>query len=267
MTVFDYQDYKKFVNDWMATQPASGRGQLKKMAEHLRVSSVIMSQVFRGPRELSLEQAAGASVFLGLGELERDYFLGLVSYERAGTAELKSVYHRQNENIRGRAQSLQNRIKHQALTEEDRATFYSEWFYSAIRLGSSIPGLGSVTALANHLKLDRALVAKAVDFLLRNGLLVRKGGQLELGPRVTHVGHDSPFVNRHHSNWRILGLQKLPATKPDDLFYTGPMALSKEAAAEIRAGLVELIERATAKAAQSKSEALRCLTIDWFGLE
>jgi hypothetical protein len=190
-----------------------------------------------------------------------------VGHERAGTEELKRVYRRQIEDIRGRAQSLQSRIKHQALTEEDRATFYSEWFYSAIRLGASIPGLGSATALASHLKLDRALVAKAVDFLLRNGLLMRKNGQLDLGPRVTHVGHDSPFVNRHHTNWRILGLQKLPATKRDDLFYTGPMALSKEAAAEIRAGLVELIERATTQASQSRSETLRCLTIDWFGLE
>lgn len=49
-----------------------------------------------------------------------------------------------------------------------------------------------------------------------------------------------------------------------DLYYTGPMALSHDAADKIRKLLVELVEKATKTAASSDSEVLRCLTIDWF---
>lgn len=50
----------------------------------------------------------------------------------------------------------------------------------------------------------------------------------------------------------------------EDLYYTGPMALSNEAATEIRKKLVDLVEKATRIAAPSDSEILRCLNIDWF---
>ena len=90
-------------------------------------------------------------------------------------------------------------------------------------------------------------------------------GRLDIGPQVTHMGHDSPFVNRHHANWRLKGLQYLENLSDNDLFCTGPMALSKEAAKSIRKSLVELIERSTKSAANSDSEVVRCLNIDWFG--
>ena len=43
------------------------------------VWSVVMSQVFRGDRELTPEQALGVTKFMGLSELERDYFFGSCS--------------------------------------------------------------------------------------------------------------------------------------------------------------------------------------------
>jgi hypothetical protein len=110
------------------------------------------------------------------------------------------------------------------------------------------------------------LVANVIRFLLEHKLIVQKGGLFDFGPQVTHVGHDSPFVNRHHANWRLKGLQAMDTTTSKDLLYTGPMALSEEAAAAIRKLLVELIEKTTKLAADSESETLRCLNIDWFSV-
>jgi len=264
MNVFDYRNYKDYVNDWIKGQPSAGHGQLRQMALELNVNSVVMSQVFRGDRDLSLEQAVGVTKYMGLSTLSRDYFLLLVQKEKAGTKELKDIFEKQLEDIRQASQNLKTRIKHQKFSDEDKATFYSRWYYSAIRLGVSIPELSNTVAIADHLGLERSLVSQVLEFLLENQLVVGKEKKFDIGPQVTHVGHDSPFVNRHHSNWRLQSLKAMDKSRKDDLFYTGPMALSKSAANKIRKLVVELIEKSTKEASESDSEALRCLAIDWF---
>ncbi len=266
MNAFECHDYKQCVNSWIDSQPKAGHGQLRQLALHLGINSVVMSQVFRGDRDLTPEQALGVTKFMGLSELERDYFLLLVQKGRTGSHELKAVLEKQLEGMRTAAQALKNRVKYQKFTDEDRATFYSQWYYSAVRLGISIPNLNRVSAIADHIKVDRALVAKVMQFLFKHKLVVEENGKLNMGPQVTHVGHDSPFVNRHHTNWRLKALQAMENVDDVDLFYTGPMALSKEATTSIRKLLVELVEKTTKKAAASDSEKLRCLNIDWFGI-
>ncbi len=264
MNIFDFHDYKHCINTWIEEQPRNGHGQLRQMAVHLNVNSVVMSQIFRGDRDLTAEQALGVADFIGFSELETDYFVLLVQKSRAGTADLKKHYEKQLQGLHTAATALKNRVKHQKVTDEDRATFYSHWYYSAVRLGVSIPQLDSATAIANYLNLDRPLVSKVLDFLKSNDLIVEKKGRYDIGPQVTHVGPDSPFVNRHHTNWRVKGLQALEGSSEKNWFYSGPMALSHEAASDIRKILIEAVEKATKKAAPSDSEVLRCLNIDWF---
>ncbi len=267
MAIFDYDDYKKYVNDWIDSQPSNGHGQLRQMSLHLQINSVVMSQVFRGDRDLTLEQALDLTQFIGCSEIERDYFLLLVQKARAGSEKLKKVLKNQLENMSKAALDLKNRIKHQKITDEDRATFYSHWYFSAIRLGTSIPSLNNISSIAEYLDLDRSLVSKTMTFLLNNKLVVEKENGFDMGPQITHTGHDSPFVNRHHTNWRIQGLRAMEKNRDTNLFYTGPMALSNNVAKEIHHTLVDLIQSSTKKVASSDSETLRCLNIDWFGLK
>lgn len=266
MNVFEYQSYKICINDWILTQPSNGHGQLRKISQHLNVNSVVMSQIFRGERDLNLEQALEVCQFVGFTDLERDYFLLLVQKARAGTEKLKKVLEQQIKTLAESAQSLKNRIKHQKFTEENKAVFYSHWYYSAIRLGASIPKLGSVSALANYLDLDRALVSRIIDFLLKNKLIVTHKNGFDMGPSVTHTGHDSPYVNRHHVNWRLQALKSMESTNDNNLFYTGPMVLSDSLAKEIRKTLIDLIDKTTKKVGPSASESLKCLNIDWFSV-
>jgi hypothetical protein len=32
---------------------------------------------------------------------------------------------------------------------------------------------------------------------------------MEVGPKLTHVGADSPFVIKHHQNWRLKGFNQM----------------------------------------------------------
>ena len=43
MKIFDYRDYKIYLAAWIKEQPKAGRGQLKKMADHLSISTTMIS--------------------------------------------------------------------------------------------------------------------------------------------------------------------------------------------------------------------------------
>ena len=266
MDIFEFNDYKTLINTWVKSQPKAGHGQLRKMAQHLGVNSVVMSQVFRGDRQLNLEQALSLSRYVGLNDLENEYFLLLVLKERAGTEELRSLHSKQLKKVKESSRSLKERIRHHEFSQEAKAVFYSQWFYSAIRLSSSIPNLNAVTDFADYLELPRSTVTNALKFLIDQNLVESNKGKLSLGPQVTHIGEDSTMVDLHRRNWRVKALQSLEHKGKSNLFYSGPMVVSKKCASEIRSLLIQLIETSTQKAVDAKSEQLHCLNIDWFQL-
>ncbi|MBY0469814.1 hypothetical protein K2X30_01510 [bacterium] len=108
------------------------------------------------------------------------------------------------------------------------------------------------------------MVAGVLKFLLEKKLLVKKAGQLDFGKNVVHVPHDSPFVMKHHSNWRMKALQSMDMKRSSDLHYTAPVSLSADLVPQIREELIGLIQKYTKQIADSPSESLMCLNIDWF---
>jgi DNA-binding transcriptional MocR family regulator len=172
---------------------------------------------------------------------------------------------RQLTEIRRKGQAVSSRIEHQQLTDEDKAIFYSSWIYLAVWLGASIPELGATEALAQRLGISERRVTEVLRFLLERGLLVqKKGGHYELGQKVIHVPADSPFILKHHMNWRVRAFQSMDSNEADDLHYSAPMALSQKLVPKIREELLRVIHEQTKSVADSPSETLMCLNIDWF---
>lgn len=264
MSVFEYDDYKMFVWDWVTAQKNGGYGVFTRIANYLDTTSVVMSQTFRGSRELSLEQATSLAEYLRLSTTETDYFLLLVQLARAGSNGLKKILRRQLDEFRLKAQAVKNRIEHSQLTDQDKAIFYSSWHYVAIWLAAPIASLSSIDRIANHLNLPEEVVSDAIRFLLDRGLLEKKGTRLDFGKNIIHVPHDSPYVVKHHANWRLKALQSMDRRKDDCLHYTGPVSLSETETKKIHEDLIQLIQKYTKRVAASNSEKLMCLNIDWF---
>ena len=268
MTVFSFDDYKAFVRDFIQNQPRNGRGQSRKIAQHLNIHPAMVSQIFSGSRDLTPEQAYDLGDFLGLGELERDYFLLLVQIARAGTHRLKVNYQSQAQALIERAQELENRLPRDIeFTEEMKARFYSAWYYSGVRLASSLTPLNTPQEIADHLDITPALAARTIEFLLSTGLCLRNPeGQLELGPQRTHLESSSPLVQHHHRNWRLKALQYMESSDERNLFYSGPMSLSHQAFEAVRELIIELLGKVRTEAEHSEAETLGCLNLDLFRL-
>lgn len=265
LSIFEYSNYRDYLRDHVQSLPNGGRGQLTRLGKHLNTSSVLVSYVFNGSRDFSLEQAIEVAEFLGLTELESDYFYLLVQLARAGSHKLEMKVKSQLKKIRDEALQLKSRVaQDMELTEEAKSRFYSSWYYSGIRLASSIDGLKSVDAIASHLQLSRSRVREVLEFLVQYGLCVEKRGRYEMGPRRTHLEANSPLVARHHTNWRIKGFENMEDLGPEELFYSGPMAVSKGVLLDVRKDLIALIDHMVKKVGDSKSEELACLNIDLF---
>jgi hypothetical protein len=140
----------------------------------------------------------------------------------------------------------------------------SSWIYTAITNLVAIPNLNNTRALAQHLKLPHAEVIKALEFLLKVGVVVEEQGFLKNGMAFSHLGNASPFTNRQHNNWRIQGLRAMDERRTEDLFYTGPMSLSLSAAEEIRKLLIKLIADSDEIVGPSESQVGYCLNVDYF---
>jgi uncharacterized protein (TIGR02147 family) len=265
--IYQYQDYKIFINDWVEQRPNQGHGELRKMAYQLNVSSTMMSQVFRGQKHLSLETACELIDYLGLTDDEGEYFLLLVDFNRAGSSKLEKKLLTQVKKRQEKARQLENRLKKDiSLSPETRAIYYSNWLYGAVRILASINTFHSVEAISEHLKLPRSNVQNVLNFLVEQQLIAIEKGKYKSGPTKTHISAKDPLVIKHHQNWRLQAFNKMQLQNESDFFLTAPFAVSKEVAELLRKELPSFVEKVQKLVGPSDSEELWCLNIDYFSV-
>lgn len=266
LSIFEAENYKKLVLERLKGFPKAGHGQFRKIAERLRVHPVIITQVFKGSRDLTEEQAIELADYLGFTKLESQYFLSLVQIERAGTVKLKAHYEERRRELLDQSKDLKTRVfEKKALSEEAKAMFYSNWFYSGVRLASSF--LNTPEKLSEYLGVPLPVVHRVLEFLLSHGLVVQTEKGLDMGPAITHVEASSPLASRHHMNWRMQAMKRVDRAGADELFFTFPIVISAATQSQIREVFVQAIEKCMPLVKDSSSEKLACVNIDLFNVE
>jgi uncharacterized protein (TIGR02147 family) len=267
VNIFAYTSYREIFQHWLAERPNGGRGSGSKLAAHLKVSTVLVSQVLRGTRTLQLDHAFGVAEYMGLTAQETEYFMLLVQHEHAGTLTYRAYLKGKIEQKRSVAKEVQSRVARDIqLSEEIRARFYSHWHYSAIRLLTDIPATQTPASIARRLNLEMSRVNEILAFLEANKLCTHHAGRFKMAVKSTHLESSSPWIYSRQLQWRQKAIQSMERTDPRSIYYTGPMVLSQEDAAWVREKLLEAIREITERARDSKSEALTCLNIDWFAV-
>jgi len=246
--------------------PRKGHGQLSRLATYMKVHTSFVSQVLKGPKDLSEDQAAAAAEFFSLSSLETEYFLILVRESRAATPRLRSLLDKQKAALKKEHERVAPRVDAQEspLSEDQKARFYSQWYYSALRLISSFDTVPSIEELSNRLSLSPKKIHEAYEFLLSVHLCHQEGTRIVMGNQRTHIDADSPLVGRHHSNWRLKASELSLRLGSDDLMFTGPLTLSHKDASMARKLHLEHIERISDLVKNSGSEELFCFNLDWF---
>src|SRR5271168_3515074 len=107
--IFDYRDYKKYLNVALSTEGTS-RGSRSRLAAKLRCQTAFISHVLNGNSHFSLEHAVVISQFLGHTPEESRYFILLVSLGRAGTKALEEHFKNQIEEIQRKRTQIKEHI-------------------------------------------------------------------------------------------------------------------------------------------------------------
>jgi uncharacterized protein (TIGR02147 family) len=263
ISVYDFKDYREFLNTWIDAQGL--RGLKGKLAEVAGVSSTLISLILKGDKQMSLEQASDICDFIGMSEKETDYFFLLVEYGRAGSHSLQQKLVKRIREHQELAKKLSQRVKKDTdLTDQEKAIYYSSWIYTGVRNLTATGEFNSVQSIAERLAISPAIAAKALDFLLAHGLCKQEKGKITYGPANLHVDSDSPFVVKHHQNWRLRGFQFMDQYNENNLYYTCPMSLSKADAERVRKLLPKFIEEVLQIVRPSPSEEVYCFNMDWF---
>ena len=265
VNLFDFSDYREYLGAWLQAAKSSKSFNLSRLAEIAGVHPTFLSHILKGNKHLSLEQAALISDHFQHTKLEQDYFMILINLDRAGTKRLRDYWLEKKSNLEAEKNKLGRRFdRHRELTTDQRAEFYSSWIYAAVWAATAISDGQTLTQLATRFNISRGRVEEILGFLVNTGLCTEKHGYYSMGEAHIHVPNESPFVVKHHLNWRMKAVQKMDTREANELFFTSPMSISSDDFSKIRERLNKLIKEAVDIAKDSKSQEVVCLNIDFF---
>jgi uncharacterized protein (TIGR02147 family) len=265
LEIFEFTSYRKYLASWIEAQGERSYGLKGRIAQALGVSASLLSQALKGEKSLTSDQTSDLCDYLGLNDLESDYLHLLVEKERAGNPRYREKIERKIRGLQQQSQKLGKRVpRNKELSDEQKAIYYSSWLYTGIRNLSAIPGFNHSETIAEHLHCEPQVVLKILKFLLENGLCREENGKITYGPASTHIDKESPFVNKHHQNWRFQAIHHMEKKSDKDIFFTSPMSLSHEAADQVRKLIPAFVQTVMKITGPSPSEKVMCLNIDWF---
>ncbi|MEC9281460.1 MAG: TIGR02147 family protein [Bdellovibrionota bacterium] len=265
--IFDFKICRKFLEYYIESLPKRGRGFPRKLAKAIDVSPVVISQVLSGARMFTTEQAFATADFLDLSPLEKDYFMAIVNKERAGTKALSQYYNEQASIALGKHSEIQNRIKNtKELDDNVKAIYYSEWYYSAIKLIVCNPEVNTAEDIAEVLPIPLQRIREVLQFLEEYQLIAKNGTSYSWKASSTHVPASSPLVNRHHQNWRVRAANNMLREKDntEEIFFTSPMIIDGACAVKLRERILNFISSSQKLTTEAPSDKLFCLNIDLF---
>lgn len=269
MSLFLHDDYRHFISEYLGKLPKNGRGELTKMAKALGVHQTLMSLVIAGERDLSVEQGYDLAVYIGLTDLESEYFSLLIQFARAGTARYKKVIQEKLEKIKKDATQISKRVAHEKiLSDQQRAVIYSSWIYSAVRLFASMEDKGkTIEQVQERFQISRQRTIDILNFLESTGLVTKENDSYKMGTARTFLEHGSPHALKHHSNWRVKSLQQADEISEKELMFTCPVSLSKKDFEQLREQMAEFIKSFLSVVKDSPAEELACLNMDFFWIK
>ncbi len=264
--IFDFTSYREYLEQWIAQQGAHSHGQKGKISRALSISSSLLSQILKGEKSLTQDHASDLCDYLGLSEYEADYLHAMVEWDRAGSMRYRSKVKKKMDAMKAASLKISKRVtQNKELTDEQKSVYYSTYLYTAVRNLTAIADLQTSSQIALYLGVDESIIHKTIKFLIDNGFCIpTSSGGVTYGPRSLHVDQDSPFVNKHHQNWRLQGLRAMENRRGEDLFFTSPMSLSEKDVHVIRKMIPNFIQEVAKIVGPSDSEKAMCLNIDWF---
>jgi len=263
-SLFDCSSYREFLKTKIE-ENREIRGYQSRLAQAAGCQRSGLSQVLNGHIELTIDQAANLAQHWELNADQAAYFLDLVALERAGTPSAKAHFSRKISEARKKRDDLAQRFQVEPLgSTQQELVYYSAWYWSAVHVLVSIPGMGSAKACAKRLGLPVGFIQKIFQGLEEMGIIKPVGDQWKVVRHHIHLPKSSPMTLMNHTNWRQKALLGIQAPNEGSLHYSNVFAASRKDIERIRAIFLKAIDECRERIEGSPEEELACITMDLF---
>ncbi len=263
---FELSDYRDYIKILLEKRPRKGRGELLKISAHLRIHSTLMSQVMSGSRELTEEQGFDLADYFELSDTESEYLLLLIKISRASTERFKKHLQQKLQQFKTDIKKVSKRYtKEHDPSDLEKATFYSSWIYSAIRLYCSTSVSGkTLEDIIEYFNLPRTKALEHIQFLVRARLCDQVDDYYFMGQQRTYVDRGSIYFLKHHANWRMKSILKSEIATDQEKYYTVTMSVSQKDYLEIKNRIENLIQDIIKITADTDADQVVCFNCDLF---
>lgn len=163
------------------------------------------------------------------------------------------------------AKNIGNLVKvDREMNDHERSIFYSSWLYSAVHLMTSLDRPVTLAFICDRLKVSKSRATEVLDFLRQTRLVVEEGGKFKAGQNKTHLDKKSPFLKKHHSNWRLKEIEKAENLSTDEFMFSASLSLSRADFLKIKEELARASLATLETVKTSPAEDLAHLNIDLF---
>ena len=164
-TIYSYSHYKNYLKERIRSEPKAGRGVRQRMARSIGCQAAYVSHVLVGERDFSVEQAEAITRFFSMTSDESEYFVWLLERDRAGTPQSKAFFEKLLQQKREKHLQLKNRVNiSQEVADAVKATYYSDYLYSAVHMIVTIPKYQTAKAIAEALSLPLKKISSVLEF-------------------------------------------------------------------------------------------------------
>jgi hypothetical protein len=262
--VFAYEDYKAFLHAKIAGH-AGSPGYKTQLARAMGRPQSFLSQVLHTHVHLTWDHGLRLAQFWNLTSDERDCFLDLIQLARAATPELRAFLERRLSELRKKNETLARRFDLPALeTTETQWAYYTAWHFGAIHMALTIPELRTGSSLARRFHLPLETIESSLASLQQMGLCERKGERWLPTQSNLYIDRRSPASPVNHMIWRQRAIEDIFRSPGKGLHNTVLHTLSRADLDQVRAMILDLIERTRQIVVPSKEEALVCICVDLF---
>lgn len=262
-SIFSKSSYKQILSSF--TYEREARGQLSRLSEAAGCQVSYMSRVISGTIHLTPDQGFRICKFMNLTEIERDYFMTLLEFERSGDSDHQKFLKNKIEKLRAEFENISQHVDLPTLDlDAYNINYHSSWFWSAIHFMTSIPEYQTAPAIANKVHLPIVQVQHILKELSSAGFVEHVKGKWVYKSGAGHLSKGSPLLSYYHQNWRGRAATDQQNPESDGLHYTVLQTVSRKDIRKLRELILETIEKMSKISGPSNPEELVCFTCDFF---
>lgn len=265
--VFEYEDYRKLLQDWIKIHASSVYGIKKIIAEKIDCQPSYLTLVLKGERSFSIDQVIGLCEFLELTSEESDYLILLAEKGKAASVKSKNFLTQKIKRIKEKNLNPRRQVAIDfEIAEAAQAIYYSDPIYAIVHMAITIPAFQNIEALAQKFQLSRVKVIQALEFLERYGLVAKRSGLYQPTKKEIFLDKNSIFFKMNHHLWRLKVIEEMKKPSDEGLHFSMVFTLSKQDHQVLKNQLLKTIQEMAGVIRDSKEEELVSICLDYFKL-